>query len=196
MTGLSVRTASGGGWEAELPPGGGAPLPDEPALIGWFAGVEAPAPDDRLRVDGRELVRRGPVARLRAGLVVVGDPPLAPAVSVVDHLAAGTSMRRARQLLAATPHLARRAGDPAGILSGGERRLLGWTRAVLLGPRVVVLDRAGTGLDTVALAWATEQVGRWRANGAIALVRVGRAEEGVWTEGRAGVSHAPDGPTP
>ncbi|MEX0834902.1 MAG: hypothetical protein WD010_02345, partial [Nitriliruptor sp.] len=81
------------------------------------------------------------------------------------------------------------------ILSGGERRLLGWARAVLLEPRTVVLDRAGTGLDATALRWATDQVLRWRADGVVALVRVGRAEEVAWTADRAVARPAPEGPT-
>ena len=52
-----------------------------------------------------------------------------------------------------------------------------------------MLDRAGTGLDHDALAWATGVVERWRAQGVGILVRVGRDEERRWlapTDERSG----------
>lgn len=168
--------------ELDLPAGAAARLPDRDAVVAWLAGHRRAGPGDVLEVDGRRLVRRSPARRVRAGLVVVGDPPLAPTVTVADHLAAVTSPARAHRLLADVPRLGGRGDDPAGVLSGGERRLLGWARAVLLGPSVVVLDRAGTGLDADALGWAGAQVERWRGQGTVALVRVGRAEEAAWTE--------------
>lgn len=169
--------------DLELPPGGAAVLPDRDDVVAWFGGHRRPAAGDELRVAGRRLTHRSPAARVRAGLIVVGDPPLAPAVSVVDHLAAATSRDAALALLEEIPRLAGRGEDPAGVLSGGERRLLGWARAVLLAPRVLVLDRAATGLDADAVTWAGEQVRRWRTAGVVALVRVGRPEESVWAAG-------------
>lgn len=164
----------------ELSAGGTARLPDDDGLIAWFGGQRRPRAGDQLQLDGRHLARRSPAARVRAGLVVVSDPPLAPAVSVVDHLAAVTSRSAAAELLTEVPRLDGRADDPAGVLSGGERRLLGWARALLLHPAAVVLDRAATGLDSEALAWATRQVERWRATGCVALVRPGREAEAAW----------------
>jgi ABC-type branched-subunit amino acid transport system ATPase component len=167
--------------DLELARGSAARLPDDGQVVAWLGGRRRPRRGDELRVDGRRLTRRSPAGRVRAGLLLVGDPPLAPAVSLVDHLAAVTSRRVAADLLDDVPALAGRGDDPAGVLSGGERRLLGWARAVLLGPSVVVLDRAATGLDADAMRWATAQVVRWRHEGVVALVRVGRAEEAAWT---------------
>jgi Fe-S cluster assembly ATPase SufC len=85
----------------------------------------------------------------------------------------------------AAPALADRATDPAGVLSGGERRILGWLVAASIGPRAVVLDRAGTGLDTTALAWAHGTIDGWLDAGVAVLVRPGRAEEHRWVTHRA-----------
>lgn len=186
MTRLHVRAhldgtgGSAGPVTLDLAAGEAATIPDRDDVVRWLAGRGVPTRGDELLLDGRRLVTRSPAARVRAGLVVVGDPPVAPAVTVVDHLAAVTSRRVARELLADVPRLGGRGDDPAGVLSGGERRLLGWARALLLDPAVVVLDRAATGLDRDAVAWATAQVRRWRARGAVALVRVGRADEAGW----------------
>lgn len=183
MTRLQVR-AAGFDLAVELAAGGAARLPDDDGVIAWLAGHRRAHGGDQLQLDGRHLRRRSPAARVRAGLVVIGDPPIAPAVSVVDHLAAVTSRSAAVELLADVPRLAGRADDPAGVLSGGERRLLGWARALLLRPSAVVLDRAATGLDTDALDWASDRVERWRAAGCVALVRPGREAEAAWVATR------------
>lgn len=162
---------------------------DHPGPVAALQGHERRR-GDRIRLDGRRLDRRSPSARVRAGLVTVGDAPVAPGVSVRDHLAAVTRPATAERLLAATPHLAGLGPRPAGLLSGGERRLLGWALAQALDPSVVLLDRAGSGLDAEALAWTVRVVAAWRARGTGVLVRVGRAEERRWLD------DAPDGQHP
>jgi ABC-type lipopolysaccharide export system ATPase subunit len=165
--------------ELEVAAGQAVALPDDPVHVAALVG------DDRRRghrlwLDGRRLDRRPPAGRVRAGLITVGDAPVAPELTVRDHLAAVVRPQAADRLLAATPHLAALGPRPAGQLSGGERRLLAWTLACALAPAVVVLDRAGTGLDATALAWAGEVVAGWRAAGVGLLVRVGRDEERAW----------------
>lgn len=135
---------------------------------------------DRIWLDGRRLDRRGTAGRVRAGLGLVTDPVVAPEVSIVDHLAAVTSRRRAAALVASSPLLAGRGGDPAGVLSGGERRVLAVLRAAAVRPRVVVLDAAGAGLDPDGLAWVGDVVAAWRDEGVSLLVRIGRPEERAW----------------
>lgn len=175
-----VASAPSLGLDLRLPVGATARLPDDPAVVAWLAGWRRAVRGEVLQVDGRRLARYGAAARVRAGLTTVGDAPVAGEVSVLDHLAAASSPATARAVLATVPHLADRADLPAGVLSGGERRLLAWARAVLLRPRVVVLDRAATGLDADALAWATDRLRDWRRDGVVSLVRVGRLEEGIW----------------
>jgi ABC-type branched-subunit amino acid transport system ATPase component len=139
----------------------------------------------RLELDGRRLARRSTALRVRAGLAIVSGVDVAGDVTVHDHLAAVLPAGRARRLVWETPVLHGRGDDPAGVLSGGERRLLGWLLAAATEPRAVVLDRAGTGLDADALAWAHERVDGWLARGAAVLVRVGRTEETRWLTHRA-----------
>lgn len=134
---------------------------------------------DRIRLDGRRIDRRGPAGRVRAGLAHVADA-VAADVPVRDHLAARTSVRRAEELIADTPLLRGRGGDAAGVLSGGERRVLAVLRAAATGPRVVLLDAAGEGLDPDALDWVGAWVERWRRAGVSVLIRPGRPEEETW----------------
>lgn len=122
-----------------------------------------------LWLDGRPVPSR-PAQRVRRGLVVLGpEAPVAPEVSVRDHLAAIVSVPAADDLLARTPRLAGRGGDPAGVLSGGERRLLAWARARASHPTVAVLAGARGGLDPEAIAWTEEVVDAWLADGVVVV---------------------------
>lgn len=146
------------------------------ALVGWDRRGH------RVLLDGRNLSRRRPATRVRRGLAVVSGTPVAPDVSVLDHLAATAGRTRGAALLASAPLLAGRGDDPAGVLSGGERRVLGWLRALAANPRAVVLDRAGEGLDPESLALVGGIAADWRARGVSLVVRPGRTEERSWCE--------------
>lgn len=137
---------------------------------------------DRILLAGRRIDRRRTAGRVRRGLALIASAPVAGAVSVRDHLAAVTTLRRAEALVAASPLLAGRGRDPAGVLSGGERRVLAVLRAVAVQPRAVVLDRAGEGLDPDGLDWVAERITTWRRDGVAVLVRPGRAEEYAWLD--------------
>lgn len=141
-------------------------VPD-PALLALVAGL-VPRAAGEVRVDGK-VVRGGPAARARRGIAAVLDAPVAPEVPVVDHLAARVGSADARAALGSCPLLAGRDDDPAGVLSGGERRALAWLRAVVLHPRVVVLHDATVGLDPETISWTEEIVEGWLAGGAAVL---------------------------
>lgn len=133
-----------------------------------------------VRVAGRRAGGRSLAGRVRRGLAVVSGAPVAADVNVRDHLAAVVGARGARALLADAPLLAGRGDDPAGVLSGGERRVLAWLRALAVDPRAVLLDRAGEGLDAATVQWAGGVVGRWAESGVAVAIRAGRAEERAW----------------
>ncbi len=136
-------------------------------------------------LDGRRLRGRSLAGRVRRGLAVVAGAPVAADVTVHDHLAAVLGDAGATRVLADAPLLAGRGADPAGVLSGGERRVLAWLRARAVDPRAVVLDRAGEGLDRATLDWAGRVVATWAADGVAVLVRAGREEERGWAAATA-----------
>jgi hypothetical protein len=180
-----------------VPAGSVVLLPDDERLVRWLAGEDR---DRRVRLtlDGRRIDRRAADARVRRGLAVVRGTDVADDVAVLDHLASACGRRRACELLASSPLLAHRGQDPAGVLSGGERRVLGWLLAAAVAPRAVVLDRAGTGLDRSSLDWAHRRVDTWVDAGAAVLVRPGRPEERAWAscraDGRPRASRGHEGP--
>ncbi len=112
-------------------------------------------------LDDRPLHGLSVAARVRRGVVSIVDAPVAADVSVRDHLAARVSRDDAERALVTCPVLRGRGADPAGVLSGGERLALAWLRAVVLRPRVVVLQDASVGLDAETAGWAATLVDTW-----------------------------------
>ena len=135
---------------------------------------------NRAEIPDLALPGRSLAGRVRRGLGFVARDDIAPDVSIRDQLAAIAGFGRADHLLTDAPLLAGRGDDPAGLLSGGERRMLAWLRCLAHDPGAVVLDNAGRGLDADALAWADAQVDRWRDAGVALVVRAGRPEERRW----------------
>jgi hypothetical protein len=159
-------------------------LPDDEALVAAIVGEDRGG-DHRIELAGQRVDRRSPAGRVRAGLAAVRGSEVAGDVSVRDHLIGACGRRRATELLDGASLLAARGDDPAGVLSGGERRVLGWLLAVAAEPCAAVLDRAGTGLDAVSLRWAHQVVDRWVDAGVAVLLRPGRPEEARWVTHRA-----------
>lgn len=153
----------------QIGPGELAPV-DDHRIVAAVTGIGAPPGRHRVVLDGRRIDRRGVAGRVAAGLGIVGDAPVAPDVSVRDHLAVVVAPGGAEELLAGCPRLAGRGDDPAGWLSGGERRLLAWLRCEATDPRAVVLDGAFRGLDAGSRAWAEQRLASWRER-EVAVVR-------------------------
>jgi len=112
-----------------------------------------PAAGGSVRFDGEELVGLGPsrIARLGLGYVPQGRR-LWPSLSVDEHLRVSGRKGRGRggwtldRAYETFPRLAERRGSGAGQLSGGEQQMLAIARALLLNPRLLVMDEPTEGL--------------------------------------------------
>ena len=129
------------------------------AIIGFV-----PPKDGAIRLFGEPIARRAPeaIARRGVGLVPQGRR-IFPTLSVRENLIVARrpahdaanvwSLERVFDLF---PVLRQRAQQLAGSLSGGEQQMLAISRALMVNPRVLLLDEPSEGLAPLIVA----EVGR------------------------------------
>lgn len=88
------------------------------------------------------------------------------------------------------PIVKERAGDPAGHLSGGQRRMVEIARALILDPSLILMDEPSLGLDPKSVAKVAELINQMAREGRTVLmveqnVRLGMhlATDGIVMEG-------------
>ncbi|QIG95819.1 MULTISPECIES: ABC transporter ATP-binding protein [unclassified Bradyrhizobium] len=114
--------------------------------------------------DGRDITRRRTEERVRSGIgYVPQEHSVFARLSVRDNLAVGSltnsdAARAIDRVLAIFPKLGQRLDQPAGTLSGGERKMLAIGRAMLGNPRLLLLDEPTEGVWIGVIEEITERL--------------------------------------
>ena len=135
---------------------------------------------------GTNVAGAAPRRLLDAGVAYVPQQPsIFPQLSVQDNLELGLF-----QMANPDPHaisevfdrfdlLARRRTTPAQALSGGERRLLELARALMIKPRLLMLDEPSLGLSPIMMERVLRELVQINAEGVTVLLVEQRVKAAV-----------------
>jgi branched-chain amino acid transport system ATP-binding protein len=111
----------------------------------------------RVTVDGKDVTHLSPKEKLRqAGIAyILQDNSVFPGLTVEENLLMGgyltstaaEAREAAERVFEKYDRLRQRRNNRAGTLSGGERRLLEIARALIMSPRILLIDEPSIGLE-------------------------------------------------
>ncbi|KRE05879.1 ABC transporter permease [Bosea sp. Root381] len=145
-----------------------------------------PISSGSIRLFGEEIAGRSPaeIARLGIGYVPQGRR-LWRSLTVDEHLRLMQRGKRGawttERIYEAFPRLAERRNNGGAQLSGGEQQMLAIGRALLLNPRLLVMDEPTEGLAPVIVAHVEEMLVRLADQGDVAILVI-EQNIGVATE--------------
>ncbi|MGQ0568618.1 MAG: ABC transporter ATP-binding protein [Armatimonadota bacterium] len=132
-----------------------------------------------VRFEGRRIDRLPADRIVRLGLSLVPERrEVFPYLSVAENLRMGAYTRRdhravvndLERILELFPVLRGRMDQPAGTLSGGEQQMLAIGRALMAGPRFLLLDEPSLGLAPMLVQLMFRAIAQIRAGGASLLL--------------------------
>ena len=146
-------------------------------LLGSIAGLLQPT-SGGVVFDGDDITGAPPERILRAGLALVPEHRrIFTDMTVEENLKIGgvtaSAVQRAERLEEMTdlfPVLTAKWDTAAGFLSGGEAQQLAIARALMSGPRLLMMDEPSLGLAPVLVDAVFDLIGRLREQGRTILV--------------------------
>jgi len=133
----------------------------------------------RVVLDGHDVTGRGPQELLRLGLAhVLQGHSVFREMTVEENVRLGgytvrdkaTLARRIEAVRETFPVVGERWKSIAGLLSGGQQKQVEFARALMLEPRVVLLDEPSMGLDPKTTDTVFNQIARMRTLGVAVLL--------------------------
>jgi branched-chain amino acid transport system ATP-binding protein len=132
-------------------------------LLHAIAGTQE-ATGGAILFDGRDVTHAPPHENARRGIVVMpGGAATFPGLTVADNIKAAGG--RLADVVDLFPALAARADTTAGSLSGGEQQMVGLAQALVLRPRLLLIDELSLGLAAPVVADLLEVIRRLAASG-------------------------------
>ncbi len=148
------------------------------STLAAIAGL-VPAAGGQVLLDGADVTGLPPEALARRGLGLVPEGRrIFASLTVAENLLLGAAAhgaaaeRRARRadLEARFPILAERAGQKAGLLSGGEQQMLAVARALIAAPRLLLMDEPSLGLAPQLVERVFDLIAQLRRDGLTILL--------------------------
>lgn len=147
-------------------------------LLNALMGVLAPT-GGRVTFNGRDLTGAPPHARVKAGMAYVpqgrdGFPHLSVAenLAVVAEASAGGDRGVVDEVLDLLPRLVPLLKRQAGNLSGGQKQQLAMARALVIRPRLLVLDEPTEGIQPSIITEIEDALAVLRQRGDLAILLV------------------------
>jgi ABC-type branched-subunit amino acid transport system ATPase component len=131
-----------------------------------------------IRFDGSDITNLAPSEVLRKGLSLVPQGRCNfPAMTVRENLEMGAFIRNdgnvpgdIERIMDKFPVLRKKANEMAGNLSGGEQQILEMGRALLLHPKLILLDEPSLGLAPKTTELVFEKISDINADGTTILI--------------------------
>ncbi len=173
LRGISLRVAEGE-IVAVIGPNGAGKSPLFKTIAGFL-----PPRQGAIRFQGEDVSGLGPPALIRKGIVyVLQRSSIFPKMTILENLELGAYIRETtaevradiERVLALFPVLANRRHQRAEGLSGGERRMLEIGRALLIHPRLLLLDEPTMGLAPMVMDLIFEKILEVHAAGTTVMI--------------------------
>ena len=128
----------------------------------------------KIEIDGNEITNLTPAQKLKScGIAyILQDNSVFPDMTVEENLLMGgyikdkteESFEEAERVLQKYERLKNRRNQPAKVLSGGERRLLEISRALVMKPSILLVDEPSIGLEPKYIQMVFEILGDLQKN--------------------------------
>ena len=182
LRGVSLEVAQGGITCVVGPNGAG-----KSTLLSAVSGLLRPRLGS-IELDGHGIAGLPPRQVLRRGVVQVPqnhslfrDMTVRENIELGGYILADRALtaRRAAAVFGTFPDIAGWAGKKAGSLSGGQQRLVEFARAMMLEPRLLLLDEPSMGLAPLVLRTVFDAIRRMSAAGVTILLVEQNARAGL-----------------